>query len=340
MGVVLGVALGLRVLAAASATPDWMWWTTPFGWIGFLHEVDQARGRVFLGFGVLFAVLLVAVVATARRDLHAGVSGTAAEAVRRPRRPVGGPVGLAVRLLAGPARTWGLTIGVVALAFALLARDFAEAVAALPATLAVAAEMGFAGLDRAEGIIAWAFSFIALLLAVFAAGQVAAIRDEEATWRLEHLLVRPVSRLGWLASRVLATAAAVLAIGLVAGAVAWLGTVVVGVPIAVADGLLAGVNAVPIAWLALGLGIGVFGLLPRATAALTYGLVVAAFVLDFVGPFLDLPEGVLDLSPFRHLAPVPAADGNVGAALVMVTVAVVAGGVGMVAFRRRDLQEA
>jgi ABC-2 type transport system permease protein len=81
-------------------------------------------------------------------------------------------------------------------------------------------------------------------------------------------------------------------------------------------------------------------LAPRLTAPPAYGLVLAAYLLDFVGGFLDLPEAVLDISPLRHLAAVPAVDIDVGPALIMLLVAVLGMAVGLVAFRRHDLQEA
>lgn len=341
VGIALGIALGVRVLAAVSATPEWIWWTTPFGWIGFLHETDQARHWVFLALGLLLSGLLVAAFVTAGRDLHAARFGRAEQAPRGQPRPVGGDIGLTLRLLLAPIRTWGLTIGLVALVFGLISRDFAAAAAELPATVEVAEQMGVVALDTAAGIIAWALAmFGALLLAVFAAGQIAAIREEEATWRIEHLLARPIGRPRWLTTRVLAAAVAAVIIALVTGMVAWLGTVVAGTPIGFVDGLLAGINMVPIAWLALGIGVGLFGLLPRVTVPLMYGLVVVAFLLDFVGGLLELPEPVLNLSPFRHLAAVPATDLNVGTALVMLGVATVAAAIGLLAFRRRDLKEA
>ena len=340
VGMALGLMLAVRVVAAASGTPDWVWWLTPFGWIGFLHEVDQARGWVFLGLVSLFTVVLVAALATARRDLHAGVLDRGGQTARTG-RPLRSQTALAVRLVAAPVRTWGLTVGLVAVMFGMLTRDFADAAAQLPATVAVTEQMGIVGIDTAEGIIAWAFSmFVALLLAVFTAGQVAAIREEEATWRIEHLLVRPVGRLRWLTTRVLTAVVAVVAIALAGGVLAWLATVVIGEPIRFVDGVLAGANAVPVALLVLGIGVALFGLLPRLTAPLAYGVVVVAFALDFVGGLLELPEWMLDLSPFRHLAAVPATDMNVTAALAMLAVGILAAASGMLAFHRRDLQEA
>jgi putative exporter of polyketide antibiotics len=49
-----------------------------------------------------------------------------------------------------------------------------------------------------------------------------------------------------------------------------------------------------------------------------------------------LPEWVLELG---HLASVPAVDINLRAALVVLLVSVVAATIGVMAFRRRDLQE-
>lgn len=342
VGVALAASLGIRVLAAGSATPDWLWWATPFGWIGFLHEADQARGWVFLALGLLLAVLLVACLATARRDLHGGVLTAAdVEVAARRARPVGGQLGLAVRLTAGPARTWGLIVGLVSLAFGLMARDFAEVAAQLPATIVVAEQMGIPGLDTPAGIIAWTLSlFVALLIAVFVAGQLAAIREEEASWRIEHLLARPVGRLRWLVTRLLTIGLCATAIAVTAGIIAWLATVVVDVPIGLADGLLAGINLVPLAGLVLGVGTALLGLLPRQAVAVTYALVVVGFALDFVGGLLDLPTWVLQLSPFRHLAAVPVAEIDLAAALVMLTIGLAGAAVGAATFRRRDLQEA
>ena len=341
VGIFLGLTLAVRLVASASATPEWVWWATPLGWLGYLHELDQARTAVFLAYLGLLAVLVIATYLLAVRDLHAGRLAVGDDVVSRPRRPVRGQADLAMRLTAGPLRTWGLVAGLAALGFGLLARDFSVAVADLETMAELTELLGYPGMDTPEGIIGWTFGMaVAIVLAVFAAGRAVAIREEEATWRIEHLLVRPVSRVRWLATRTMVAAAAVALAALVAGILGWAGTALVGAPIAFTDGLLGAVNVLPIALLALGIGVAVAGLAPRLTAPITYGLVIAAYLLDFVGGMLELPEAVLDLSPFRHLAAVPAADMNVGAAVTMLAVAVAGAAVGTVAFRRRDLQEA
>jgi ABC-2 type transport system permease protein len=339
-GIALGLALAVRLLASASATPEWVWWATPLGWLGYLHELDQARTAVFLAYLVLLLVLVAATYLLAGRDLHAGWLRTGDDTPARTPRPVGGPGQLALRLAAGPTRTWGLVAAFVALGFGMLARDFSVAVADLETMAELTDMLGYPAMDTPEGAIGFAFSWVGVVLAVFAAGQAVAIREEEASWRIEHLLVRPVGRTRWLATRTAVAATAILLAALVAGLLAWAGTALVGTPIAVTDGLLAGINVIPVAWLALGVGIAAMGLAPRLTAPITYTLVIAAYLLDFVGGMLELPEAVLDLSPFRQLAAVPAADLHPGPALVMVSVALAGAVLGGLAFSRRDLKEA
>ncbi len=51
------------------------------------------------------------------------------------------------------------------------------------------------------------------------------------------------------------SAAAVVIAALAAGVLGWLGTALVGTPIAFADGLLGAINVLPVALLALGIGV-------------------------------------------------------------------------------------
>jgi ABC-2 type transport system permease protein len=340
VGAALGLTLAVRVIAAASGSPEWLWWATPFGWITFLHEFDQARTAVFLAYSALVVVLVFGAFLLANRDLHAGWLGGTDDTPRRPVRPIRTNTGLAVRVTAPAFRTWAAVASFMALVFGLLARDFSEAVSELDTMVEMADALGWVGLDTPEGVVAWTFSLIVLVLAVFASGQAVAIREEEASWRIEHLLVRPLSRSRWLLTRTLVAAAAVALAAALAGLVAWLATAAVGTPIGVADGLLAAVNVLPVAWLALGIGVAVVGLAPRLTGPLTFGLVLGAYLLDFVGGMLELPEAVLDLSPFRHIAAVPAADMSAGPLVVMLVLTVALVAAGALRFRRRDLQQA
>jgi ABC-2 type transport system permease protein len=339
-GSALGVLLAVRVFAAGSGTPDWLWGATPFGWMSHLHEVDGARAAVLVAFAVLVAALAAGAVALGRRDLHAGLADVTERTVSGA-RPVRTQHGLALRSTSGSIAGWGAGLVGGGLVFGLLAEDFAAAMADLPDTVAIGEQIGWAGLDTPEGIVAsMVGGFLVVLLALFGVSQAAAIRDEEATWRIEHLLVRPVGRIRWLLTRTVVAAVTVAALALATAVSAWVGTALAGTGLGARDTLLVAVNLVPITWMFLGLAVALFGLAPRLTAPVAYAVVLVAYVLDIVGGILEIPERILELGPFRHLAAVPAADMAVGAAVVMVVVAVVGVALGVVAFRRRDLQEA
>jgi len=335
---VFALALGLRFAAAASGTPDWFWWTTPFGWVGYLHAVDDARTQVLVAFLALVGALGVPALWLARRDLHVGF--VAGEARTRPRTSPHGHVGLARHLTAGPTVVWSAAGAALAFIFGLLVSDFLAAIADLPTSVAFLQQLGWLGLDTPEGMLAMVFMFPTLLLALFAATLAAAIREEEASWRIEHLLVRPLGRVRWLLTQASTAALAIAVMALSAAFAAWLGAFVSGTSMAAGDALLLALNVMPLGLLFLGLGVGLMGVAPRLTTAASFGLVVAAFLLDFIGALLRLPEVLLDLSPFRHLAAVPVEPIALGSALIMLMIGAGAGALGLLVFRHRDLQEA
>ncbi len=339
-GIALGVALAVRVLAAASGTPDWVWWATPFGWVGFLHEADGMRPAVLTAFTAVVVVLLAAAFALARRDLGAGVVGAVERSGARV-RSVGGQFGLAARTTAVAVLGWGVVLAATAFVFAVLADDFTAVMADMPEAATMVEQMGYTALHTSEGFVALILGmYLAVGVALFAAAQSAAVREEEATWRVEHLLARPVGRVRWLTTRTLAVAVGVVALSLVVAMALSAGTAVGGTAIAVGDAARAGINLIPAALLFLGLGVLLLGLVPRLTAPVAFGLVVGAYLLDFVGPLLELPDAVLDVSPFRHLAAAPVEALDLTAATVMLGIAVLSAAVGIAAFRRRDLKEA
>ncbi len=339
-GAVLAGALVVRVLAAATATPDWLWWATPFGWVGFLHQADAARPAVLAALTAFVVAVLAAGFALARRDLQRGiVAGEGASAAQG--RPVGGQLGLTVRLTGAAAAAWAGVLAAAALVFALLADDFVAVVADMPDAVAVLEQLGYTALDTIEGFVALVLAWFFLLgVALFAVAQATAIRQEEASWRIEHLLARPQGRVRWLVTRTVAAAAGLVVLALAVALAVWVGTALGGAALAADDALWAGLNLLPAALLFLGLGVLLFGVLPRLTGPLAYGLVIGAYLLDFVGPLLDLPDALLDASPFRHLAEVPVADADLAAAASMMLLGGLAAALGTAAFRRRDLKEA
>ena len=62
-----------------------------------------------------------------------------------------------------------------------------------------------------------------------------------------------------------------------------------------------------------------------------------AFLWQLVGSLLGAPKWLVEITPFAHVAAVPAQPFRAGAAAVMVAIGVVAAAAALPAFRRRDL---
>jgi ABC-2 type transport system permease protein len=83
--------------------------------------------------------------------------------------------------------------------------------------------------------------------------------------------------------------------------------------------------------------VGVFGVLPRLAVPVAWGVLAAAFLVMQLGAVLDLPQIVLDLSPFTHVPNAPAASVEALPLVVLSAVGLAIGGAGLALFRRRDL---
>ena len=64
----------------------------------------------------------------------------------------------------------------------------------------------------------------------------------------------------------------------------------------------------------------------------------ALYLLSFLGPALDLPDWVIDISPWRHIAVAPPDPVNWVGTIVMSLLGIALGAVGFLTYARRDLQ--
>ena len=91
----------------------------------------------------------------------------------------------------------------------------------------------------------------------------------------------------------------------------------------------------PAAWVLAGLALALFGALPRGTAA-AWAVLAIALALVELGPLADLPQALIDISPFAHSPQLP--GGSIDAApLALTALAAALGAAGLAALRRRDI---
>lgn len=184
------------------------------------------------------------------------------------------------------------------------------------------------------------FLILAVLVTLVAAGEITAARAEEATGRLDHLLVQPVGRSAWLGGRLLVAAAAVAAGGVIAGVFSWIATTTQNAGVGLTNVLGAGLNIVPPAVCVLGVGALAFGVWPRAASIVVHGLLGWSLVIEVIGGVGALSHWVLDTSVFHQVASAPAVAPNWGTNAVLLALGVAGGAIGCATFCRRDLHGA
>jgi len=335
-GAVLGASYALRMVADSGTGLQWLRWATPLGWIEQLQPLTAPQPLALIPIAALTSALaFVAVRLAGTRDL--GASTMADRSSPKPRmRLLSGPSVLAMRLMRPTILGWGAGIVAYALLLGLIAKSAGTAISASSSLERAFSRLGASG-DSATAYLGVAFLILGILIALVAAGQMSAARAEEAEGRLEFLLVRPVSRGSWFARRMLLIAVIVILGGLVAGTGAWLGASSQHAGVSLTSLLDAGLNVVPPALCILGIGALMLGVRPRATSAITYGVLAYSFLLELIGGITGLNHWVLDTSVFHQIAAAPAVSPNWTSGTALVLVGALCALVGAFAFSRRDL---
>jgi len=335
-GLVLGASYAVRMVADSSNGTVWLRWLSPLGWAEELHPLYAPDPLALVPLVALAGLLAgAAVVLSGRRDIGTGVLA-GREGRAGSGRLLGSAGALALRLQRSTLAVWAGGIGLGALLLGSIATDGGKLVATSSTLRNDLSRIGATG-PGATQYLSITFVLVALLVAFLAAGEAAGLRAEEASGRLEPLVVAPVSRSRWLAGRVAIAAGSVLACGVLAGALTFLGSVASHARLGAGPLLEAGLNIVPPALCVFGAGVLALGLVPRAVAPAAYGLVAWSFLAELLGAALHSNRLLLDLSLFHQMAPAPAAAPDWTSAGVMVGLALAAVLVGGAAFRRRDL---
>jgi ABC-2 type transport system permease protein len=92
----------------------------------------------------------------------------------------------------------------------------------------------------------------------------------------------------------------------------------------------------PAVWVLTGIAMALYGFAPRL-AGLSWGALIACLVVGQLGQILQFPQWALDLSPFTHVPDFPARDIEPLPVVVLLTIAFLLIGGGLIGFRRRDI---
>ncbi|MEU8344803.1 hypothetical protein AB0C74_24140 [Spirillospora sp. NPDC048832] len=334
---VFGLSFLLRMAANSADSRGWLRWFTPFGWLDELHAYRDPGWPALAFLLAAPAVLAGAVVVLRTRRDVAGALINEPDRARARLRGLGSPLAFAWRGARGMLAGWLLGIAgyaFVAGALIVTALDF---MADDPNYQRVLETIGWDAADVAEGFAGIMGILIGLFVALYACWRIGAARAEEAAGRLDHVLARPVGRRRWLGGHVILTLVSALLLGLAAAAAMWAGAAATGAGVGLADTLAANLNPLPVAVLATGLAVLLFGFRPRLTVPGSAAAIVVAYLVEMIGPALNWPAPMLDVSPFHHLASVPAEPFEPVAAAVMTAVGALLTAAGVLLFERRDL---
>jgi ABC-2 type transport system permease protein len=336
---VLGLSFVLRLVADANSSLDWLRWTSPLGWLEELRALKDPQPIALLPMAVLIGVCCALTVLLAgRRDLNASVlrerdSGPGST------RWLTGPTGLAFQLTRNAGLVWLVAAGGYCFLLGSLTRSASSLITS--SSPSVTATLGRLGIRQAaQGYLGLIFLIAAVVIALAAASHVSAMRDEEASARLENLLVRPVSRLTWLAGRLGVGLGLVVLLGVTSGMSTWLGSANQHTGASPLTMLEAGLNVLAPGIFVLGAGTLLFGLRPQLTSAAAYGIVAWSFLMDLIGAFVRNADWLKNTSLFTHLALAPAVKPDWGANAIVVGLGLACAVIGAIAFQRRDIEYA
>ncbi|MGW8883089.1 ABC transporter permease [Streptomyces sp. NPDC055749] len=329
-GGVVGLAFLLRA-AGDSGTNDGsslLTWLSPIGWAENMRPYAGERWWVLLlAVAAIAGQGAAAYTLAGRRDMGMGFL---------PARP--GPAegrlatagGLAWRLQRGTLFGWTVGFAVAGVVFGGMAEGAADLVGDNEQAKEIFARMG--GQEAmTQAFLAAMVGMLGMMAALYAVASVLRLHSEETSQRAEPLLANRLGRLRWAAGHL------VIAFG---------GAVVVmlagGLGLAVGYGqefgavLGAALVQLPAIWLLGGLAVLLYGAFPKAAPA-AWGVVGACLLIGWIGPALDLPGSVMNLSPFGHLPKLPGTEMAWTPVLLMTVGAAALIAAGLTALRRRDV---
>ncbi|MEU5242875.1 ABC transporter permease [Streptomyces asoensis] len=326
----LGCAFVLRAAGDSaaddgSAAPTWL---SPLGWLENLRPFAGERWWVLALFaGAAAAQGAVAYLLAGRRDV--GMSFLPARPGPATGR-LGTAAALAWRLQRGAVAGWSAGFLLAGVVYGGLTDGVADLVGDNDRARQIFERMGGrSGLT--DAFLASMAGMLGLIAALYVVGSVLRLHGEETSGRAEPVLANAVGRLRWAAGHLVAAFGGSALIMLLAGAGLALGHGRDVLPL-----LGACLVQLPAIWVVGASAVLLYGTAPRLAPA-AWGVAGAILLIGWIGPALDAPRAVMDLSPFAHLPKLPGGGMRWTPVLLLLTAAAALTTAGLAALRRRDM---
>lgn len=332
VGVVIGVSWLLRAIGDTSGGT--LTWLSPLGWAQETRPFwEDQWWPLLISVGVACLVVTVAFRLLIARDIGSGLIQPRPGPVRAASSLLH-PLGFSLRVQRATILGWTAMLFVYGFAVGAVG-DNIEGI--LESSSAFGDAFASASANLLDSYFAAILTVIAILGAGFTISSVLRPGSEESRDRVALLLAAPLGKVRWAAGHVLIAYVASALMIAIAG-------LALGIGLGVANGdfsrlgtlLAAGFAQAPAMWLTGSLALLAFGLSPRLTPA-AWGLLAAFVLIWTLASFGNLPDWVVDLSPFSHTPLVPAVSLDPVPLTVMTALSLIITCAGLALWRRRDL---
>lgn len=326
----------LRAVGDTNSALSWLTWLSPQGWANHVQPFVTNQLWIlglFLLAGAVAA--LIAIRMLEHRDLGLGMVTARPGRSGNPRLST--PEALAGRIHRGTLIGWAVGLAAFGLVTGAVASTSEDLLTGNPQLKDVMAQIGGAG-AVSDMLLSVMGTLAGLTVGGYAIATGLRMRSEELADRVGPVLATPVSRIRWMAGHlgfvVVGPALLLTTAGVVAGV---LNSIEVGSLSAGFGGAFAAMLVQLPATLVLGgIAVALFGLAPRLTG-LAWAALVAALLLGQLGQLLQLPQWVMDLSPYTHVPQVPVAALSWTPIVLLTVVAAAFIAAGVAGFARRDV---
>ncbi|MFB7993729.1 ABC transporter permease [Streptomyces sp. NPDC056002] len=303
-------------------------WLSPLGWLENTRAFADERWWVLLLFVAGAAAQGAAAYGLAgRRDI--GMSFLPS----RP-GPASGRLGtagaLAWRLQRGSVFGWSAGFLVAGIAFGGMTQGATDLVGDNQKTRDIIERMGGQS-GVTDAFLATMVGMLGMVAALYVVSSVLRLGGEETSQRAEPVLAAAVGRLRWAAGHL------VIAFG-GAALIMVLGGLGLGIGYGKDFGPVLGACLTQLAaiWVIGGLAVLLFGVFPRAAVA-AWAVAGIALLIGWIGPAFELPQPVMNLSPFGHLPKLPGGEMAWPPVLTLLAIAAALVAAGLTGLRHRDL---
>lgn len=334
----IGDGVGELVKGGLAVHSTWPTWLSPIGWAQQLHPYTEQNWAVFglLGlftlicFGIAFAL-------NAHRDVGLSIIPSK-PGPKSAGKLLSSPFGLAWRLQRGTLIGWTATLLILGVIVGFIVTEFGNLIQENQQVADIMLALG-SDADINNVLIGSMMSLMALATAGYALQALQRMRAEEASGRLEPVLATAVGRTQWMLSHISCALIGILTLSLVLGLSSAITFFIssdlsftrtfVAVPAALIH--------IPAILVIAGFIVAIFGGLPRASVALSWSFFAICMLMGQFGAILELPQWLLNISPFSHTPFVPATDVDMIPVVILSGLAIFLMTIGLLSFKRRDL---